>query len=338
MRRSIFVTALMMVTLILGATIYSCNQGGGMVWTGPDYPAGGIPDGEWVDDHALALTDDGSFGIIVMNTFGESLVLHTVLDADRKIVDVEGTVWIGPDGDTLVIRFDENGWPLHAVYGTDVFFFGNWDETTVDVGVMHSDGRYQILDDVDRTLDSLDFPKSKPGQLLELVKFNKVDTEIVLEELPSLGIRNTGSPYDISMYGRSMQTYQYSSGFSIVPPLKSPENPSPQSWAIWALLGTEFGACSLDEFPTMAGQGIPCGTPFTKGAMSALVNPELDPFYVFVSAGLDFGDVSPLSDAVNAYEAGYIATGLAKSRYAIAVELTEGVTDWAPFYFDGKFW
>ena len=88
-------------------------------------------------------------------------------------------------------------------------------------------------------VSSLDFPKSKPGQPLELVKFNKVDTEIVLEELPSLGIRNSGSPYDISMYGRFMQTYQYSSGFSIVPPRKSPGDPNPLTWAIWALMGTE---------------------------------------------------------------------------------------------------
>ena len=338
MKRSIMVTALMFGIMLLGATVYSCNEADGLVWLGPDYPAGGIPEGKWVDNHALALTDDPTLGVIVMNEGGESLVLHTVLDADRKIADVEGTVWIGPDGSTLVTRFDANGWPKHAVVGTDVFFFGNWTSTTVDVALMHSDGSYELLDDVDRSAAALLFPISKPGQPLELIGFNTEKKDALLEELPSLGVAHARSTFQLSPYGRAMQAYQYSSGFSLVPKRLFTDSSNPQNWVIWGLVGTEIGACSVHGYGTLpfTSVGLPCGTPFAPDATVAMMNIQTKPFYVAVSTGIGFGSMAPLSTAVEAYNTAKAATMDAKVLYVQAYGYGQEISDWIPLYFQGK--
>jgi len=336
MKRSIMVTALMLGIMLLGATVYSCNEADGLVWMGPDYPAGGIPEGKWVDNHALALTDDPGFGVIVMSEGGESLVLHTVLDADRKIADVEGTVWIGPNGDTLVTRFDANGWPKHAIIGTDVYFFGNWTSTTVDVVRVHSNGSYEILDDVDRSAAALLFPISKPGQPLELIGFNTEKEDVLLEELPSLGVRNYGSTFNLSPYGRAMQAYQYSSGFSIVPKRLFTDSSNPQNWVIWGLVGTEIGACSVNIQRSIAGPELPCGSPFVPDATAAMMNTRTKPFYVAVSTGMGFGSMAPLSTSVEAYNTAKSATAEAKVLYVQAYVYGKEISDWIPYYFQGK--
>ena len=135
-----------------------------------------------------------------------------------------------------------------------------------------------------------------------------------------------------------MQSYQYSSGFSIVPPRTFSDVANPQSWSIWALSGAQLASCGAETYPALSTLGLPCQTPFVKDATLALINPQLKPFQVSVMTSLNFGTVSPLTDSVDAYQTAVTAGHDAMGEYYYAVQLIEDVTIWAPFYFQGKEW
>ncbi len=228
------------ILISLGFGLWSCTGGDGPIWGGyPDYPAGQVP-GDYVEGFSVVLTNNMDFAIILLDEGGQAMAPMTETDGSGNIEDITGTVMIGPDNDTFIVRYDSIGWPKHVVYGDFIYFYANWTETTVDIAVMAADGTYEAVRGVDRGAQSNICPLPKPWLTDSLYELQ--DQESLKPLNPNQG--NTGNTgYQLSQIGRSTQCY----GYSVVPRPYSPD----QDWKEtikWAGVGVQTVGCGVSVF------------------------------------------------------------------------------------------
>lgn len=257
MRKKIMLLSTLAMIALLGLGIYSCEKTG-VQWPGsPDIDAGPIPPGDFVDRFAMTLTDDPDFGLIVLNEGGEGLVATTQMDNQGLIVDIEGSILVASDGSLLVVRFANGGWPKHAIYNGYVFFFTNWTIDGVDVAVVAPDGSYEILSQTMRVAQGVE-PLGKPYHPDRLHIIGSVREEA--DEIEKLPMPSLEPPYELSLYGRAMQSYGFSippysiPAYSLMPNRTYGGDGSVSSWARWVVVGTSlvargFPEITLVQFP-----------------------------------------------------------------------------------------
>jgi hypothetical protein len=284
MRKRIVLVSMLAMIMVLGLGIYSCNKTG-VQWPGsPDFNAGPIPTGDFVDRFALGLTDDADYGLIVLNEGGEGLVATTVMDGQGSIVDIHGSILIASDGSVLVVRFDNAGWPKHAVYNGYVFFFTNWTIAGVDVAVVAPDGSYEIYSQTPRIAQGV-VPLGKPfhpDRIHELISAQDADT---LEKLPI----PSDLPYELSLFGRSMQAYgpsipPYSiPSISLVPSRNYGGDGSANSWAQWVVVGTSIVARGFPDVDFVQLPATITDSEIVMDGEEGVMNPYLMPSHVKVA-------------------------------------------------------
>ena len=94
-------------------------------------------------------TQNEEIPFIVMHRSGESLGAIGGID----VSNIKGVVWASSDGkSSMVIYADSNGLPKSAVVGEDVIQYSNYTNDTVDITVVHPDGKsetFQAKRDID---------------------------------------------------------------------------------------------------------------------------------------------------------------------------------------------
>lgn len=324
MRKRIVLVSMLAIIMLLGLGIYSCNKDG-VQWPGsPDIDAGPIPTGDYVDRFALGLTDDPDFGLIVLNEGGEGLVATTVLDAQGAIVDIEGAILIASDGSVLVVRFADEGWPKHAVYNGYVYFFTNWTIEGVDVAVVAPDGSYEIYSQTPRVTQGV-VPLGKPyhpDRIHELIGSQDTDT---LEKLPI----PSELPFQLSVYGRSMQAYAPSippysiPSYSLMPNRTYGGDGSVHSWAQWVVVGTSLVAKGFPELGFVQLPATITNAEIVMDGEEAVMNPYLIPSRIKLTGGAcqlpGLSDVEEMYCAVYGGATNGFSMGRTTYNQAIAV-------------------
>ena len=93
---------------------------------------------------AATLTADPALGALAVHENGEKLFAVTQSDSSGNITGVTGAVWVGPNGEELVVYRGENGLPEKAVGAGNVFLFDNYTDASVDVAVITPDREIEI--------------------------------------------------------------------------------------------------------------------------------------------------------------------------------------------------
>jgi hypothetical protein len=157
------------VGLLLGScmmiSLFSCASGDSPVWPGhPAYPAGQGSDPRDFqrffinDQYSIVLGNNPKYSLAMVGKDNTSLILQTDLGISGAVKSVPGVVINDTDGGSLIVRFDERGWPKHAVYqnpvlGNKYFYFVDWTDNSVEVLVILSTSdSFRIRVQLDDTL------------------------------------------------------------------------------------------------------------------------------------------------------------------------------------------
>lgn len=105
---------------------------------------GETPTPETTSDYGAVLQDTGSFGAIMVDKNGESLLPMVERDADGNATGLTGATWTDSDGNSVTVYLDANGKPTKTVMGNYVLLFSNWSEdgTTVDIAKVYTTNNY----------------------------------------------------------------------------------------------------------------------------------------------------------------------------------------------------
>jgi len=314
MRLRITLLLLLAVVALLGFGLWSCAGDHGPAWQGyPSYPAGQVPQGDYVDGFTVVLTGDAGYAVMLLHESGEALLPMTVTDASGRFDRVNGAVMVGPEDDTFVVRFDSYGWPKHAIYRDRVIFYANWTDTTFDFMAISSDGTYEFARGVDRGAQSYLCPLAAPWIGTELAELGT--SEEVSDPDPFTGYNLTSNVRgQLSSYGRSMQSY----GYSVLPRVFY----TGAGWRPalrWTGLGVEIAGTGVSAFLTEPIGPWVGGGEIVSGGFIALGNPYLSAVAMAPGTGV------PMASAAVAGAAG-VALGTGRTSALAAKFLWEHVT------------
>ncbi len=90
----------------------------------------------------LVPSDDPSIGALAVHESGE--ILGAITEEDR----VTGSVWIAPEGGSIVVEAGRDGLPERAVVGDWVLLFSNYTTDSVDIAAIAPDGTISTFRDV----------------------------------------------------------------------------------------------------------------------------------------------------------------------------------------------
>lgn len=93
---------------------------------------------------SISGTDDERVGVVATSETGEMLVGLTGKDVigQQKVI---GAIWVGPNGETMVVYLSQKGLPEKALIGDTLFLFENYVDGVVDIAIIAPDGKYKII-------------------------------------------------------------------------------------------------------------------------------------------------------------------------------------------------
>lgn len=95
------------------------------------------PTEEQIHDIYTGFTDNSDISFLIIHRRGEKLGVTQ----DNFSSDITGVTWTSPEGESIVVYENASGFPDTAVVGDIIIRYTNYTNTTVDITIIHPDGK-----------------------------------------------------------------------------------------------------------------------------------------------------------------------------------------------------
>ena len=99
------------------------------------------------DDSVDGIVDDSpdvsvESDLIFSASWNEDQSAAVFADVDGNVIsmDFQAVVWELPNGDSVVIYYDDQGFPVRSVFDEFIFLYNNWSSDSVDIAIIEPDG------------------------------------------------------------------------------------------------------------------------------------------------------------------------------------------------------
>lgn len=99
-------------------------------------------------DFIMGATGNPDFAAAGIADNGEILVAMTESDRAGNILAVTGSVWLSPEGNSIVLYFSDDGLPVKAISQDHIALIRNHTNTSADIALIAPNGEIEILRDV----------------------------------------------------------------------------------------------------------------------------------------------------------------------------------------------